>query len=223
MNDTRYTMQDKDNTPLNPPFVMGELRGGIVNHESCIVHQSSIMNRASCIVHRDNSGFTIIELVITMVLIGIVAFIVADAMSTGFKAYFTTDFRKEALDQARIATERMTREIRNVRSLGRDNDSDGNIDADIATATATSFCFTDVNGTTISFALSGTNILRGEGNCPPDSTNTLSENITSLSFSYIYASGTFATAIRRVQITLTSTISNESVTLQSEVYLRNLQ
>lgn len=59
-------------------------------------------------MHREK-GFTLIELVITMTLIGIIAYIVATALTTGIKAYFTTDFRKEALDQSRIAMERMTR------------------------------------------------------------------------------------------------------------------
>ncbi|MBI4688976.1 MAG: prepilin-type N-terminal cleavage/methylation domain-containing protein [Nitrospirae bacterium] len=202
MQDTGYTIQDKEHTPQ---------KGGIMHH-------------ASCIVHREKGGFTLIELVITMLLIGIVAFIVADAMSTGFKAYFVTDNRKEALDQARIAMERMTREIRNVRSLGRDNDGDGNIDADITTANASELCFTDTNNTAIRFRLSGTNILRSEGtSCPPATENTLAEKVTTLTFSYTYASGSLATAVRRVQITITSTISSESVTLSSEVYLRNLQ
>ena len=184
-------------------------------------------------------GFTLIELVMTMVLIGIIAYIVATALTTGIKAYFTTDFRKEALDQSRIAMERMTREIRNVRSLGKDTDipPDGYINADITTATATSFCFTDVNGTTISFELSGTNILRGEGSCPPVSTNTLAANVTALNFQYILADSTVTQApaaaeladIRRIQIGWSGTpgisvaINNETVSLSSEVYLRNLQ
>jgi ribosomal protein S12 methylthiotransferase len=55
MHDTRYTIQDKDNTPLNLPFVRGELNGGIMNHASCIMHQSSIINHESCIMHRESA------------------------------------------------------------------------------------------------------------------------------------------------------------------------
>ena len=170
----------------------------------------------------NKKGFTLIELVITMVLIGIIAYVVASALSTGIKAYFVTDFRKEALDQARIAMERMTREIRNVRSS-----------ADITTANATTFTFTDVSGTPISFALSGGNINRTSV-----ATNTLAIGISSIGdatfltgiFSYVLTNGTTTQAptnpqlstIKRIKIGFIATKNTESVTLQSEVWPRSL-
>jgi type II secretory pathway pseudopilin PulG len=162
-------------------------------------------------------GITLIELVITMVLIGIIAYIVATALSTGIKAYFVTDLRKEALDQARIAMERMAREIRNV----RDNTS-------ITAADADTFTFTDTDGTLITFELSGTNLMRN--------TNTLSVGISSLAgapfttgiFAYVMADGTITqtpaplSAIRGIKIGLKSTVQTETVELYSEVWPRNL-
>jgi prepilin-type N-terminal cleavage/methylation domain-containing protein len=169
-------------------------------------------------------GFTLIELVITMVLIGIVAYIAADAMSTGIKVFFVTENRKEALDQARIAMERMTREIRNLRS-----------NSDVGTGSGTQFCFTNVNGTTISFRYSGSpanTIARQDGlanlaACPGAAGNTLSNNITTLTFSYIRLDGTVDAAFsaantKRIRIIITSNESGETVTLQSDVWLRNL-
>ena len=150
-----------------------------------------------------------------MTLIGIIAFLVADAMSTGFRAFFTTDSRKEALDQARIAMERMTREIRNLR------DSD-----DVIASSTSQFNFTDVNGSNIDFNYSSPNITRNSA--------TLATNITSFSFAYIRADGTSdasfvdsdpdnpATDAKRIRITVTAMVSNEPVTLQSEVWPRNL-
>lgn len=168
-----------------------------------------------CLLTTADKGFTLIELVITMVLIGIIAYIVATALSTGITAYFTTDFRKEALDQARIAMERITREIRNVRSS-----------ADITTADATTFTFTDVSGTPISFALSGGNIDRTSV-----TTNTLATGISSASiFTYLLSTGATTQSpipaeiplIKRIKIDITATKNTESVTLQSEVWPRNL-
>ncbi|MDP3143159.1 MAG: type II secretion system protein [Thermodesulfovibrionales bacterium] len=202
-----------------------------------------------CSLFTAKKGFTLIELVMTMVLIGIIAYIVAIALSTGIKAYFTTDFRKEALDQSRIAMERITREIRNVRSLGTSVDADGFIDAEIGTANATQFCFNDVSGNTISFRYDGSNnIYREEWTpanlaaCPSaGGGNILAENVTALNFQYVLANGTITqtpdtlpalqdrTDIRRVQIGWSGTpgisinFRNETVSLTSEVYLRNLQ
>ncbi len=162
-----------------------------------------------------HKGFTLIELVMTMVLIGVIAYIVASAMSTGLKAYFTTDFRKEALDQARIAMERMTREIRNVKS-----------NTDISTANATTFTFVDTSGTTISFALNAGNINRTSG-----TTNTLATGISSAGiFTYVLSTGATTQSpvpaeillIKRVKIDITATKNTESVTLQSEVWPRSL-
>lgn len=176
-----------------------------------------------------------------MVLIGIIAFVVADALSTGIRAYFLTDHRKEALDQARIAMERMTREIRNVSSLGRSIDGDGFIDAEVGTANGTQFCFNDVNGKTISFRYDGANYIYREewtpanlAACPGAGGNRLAANVAVLNFRYILADGTTTstpadpTDIRRVQIGwsgtpgISVTVSNETVSLNSEVYLRNL-
>lgn len=169
-------------------------------------------------------GFTLIELVITMVLIGIVAYIAADAMSTGIKTFFVTENRKESLDQARIAMERMTREIRNLRS-----------NSDVGTGSGSQFCFTNVSGTTISFRYSGSpanTIARQDGlanlaACPGAAGNTLSNNITNLTFSYIQLNGTVDAAFsaantKRIRIIITSNESDETVTLQSDVWLRNL-
>ncbi len=163
-------------------------------------------------------GVTLIELVITMVLIGIVALVVANALSTGIKGSLVTDNRKEALDQARVAMERMTREIRNLRSS-----------SDVSTNGISQFCFTDTSGTQINFSYSGSDIKRDTGNCTAGSGATLSTGIIS-SFSFGYVRGdtgavenTFtAGTTKRIRITIPCTISGESVTLQSEVWPRSL-
>ncbi|MBI4689032.1 MAG: prepilin-type N-terminal cleavage/methylation domain-containing protein [Nitrospirae bacterium] len=75
MHDTGYMIQDKENTPLNPPLPRGntplnpplprgELKGGIVNRASCI------MNRASCILNR--AGTTLVELMVTLAIFSII-------------------------------------------------------------------------------------------------------------------------------------------------------
>lgn len=162
------------------------------------------------------NGFTLIELVMTMALIGIIAFVVANSMSAGFKAYFTTDFRNEALNQARIAMERMSKEIRNVRSR-----------TDIGTANAAQFCFINTDGARISFRFSANTIIREEpAACPGIAGNTLAGNITSFTFAYLQSNGSAdpapPTNTKRIRITFTSTISSESITLQSEVWPRSL-
>ncbi|MBI4823767.1 MAG: prepilin-type N-terminal cleavage/methylation domain-containing protein [Nitrospirae bacterium] len=150
-----------------------------------------------------NKGFTLVETIMTIVIVFIVGYIVADAVTKGMKTYLVTDQRKEALDEARTAIERMTREMRNLIAVN--------------SISATELCFTNIDGTKISFRQSGGSIIRNTGwtSCPPTTggtDNTLSTNITELSFALIQNSLT---------VNLTSTFQGESVPLQSEVYLRN--
>lgn len=151
-----------------------------------------------------NKGFTLIEAVITIVIVFIVGYIVADAVSKGIKAYLITDQRKSALDEARTAMERITREIRNLTVVD--------------SISATELCFTNIDGTRISFRLSGESIIRNTGwtSCPPTTggtDNTLSGKITTL---------LFTNTPNSVTINLTSTVSGEALSLESKVFLRNI-
>jgi len=186
--------------------------------------QEKIKNLSTvcCLRSTNQRGVTLIELVIGMVLMGIVALVVANALSTGIKGNLTTDNRKEALDQARVAMERMTREIRNLRS---------NNAADLSVANANTFTFVDTSGASISFVLSGGNINRTSG-----TTNTLATGISIGTFSsgiftYVLSDGITETqtptppqmlTIKRIKIDFKATSSIESVSLQSEVWPRNL-
>jgi len=161
---------------------------------------------------------TLIELVLGMVLIGIVALVVANALSTGIDAFFTTDNRKEALDQGRIAMDRMAKEIRNVRSSSA---------ADLSVATATTFTFVDTEGTTISFALGGGNITRNADTLAIGISN---QAFPSGIFTYVLSTGTETQApsaaerltIKLIKIDFKATAGTESVSLQTEVWPRNL-
>ena len=164
----------------------------------------------------DKKGITLIELVLGMVLIGIIALVVANALSTGIDAFFTTDNRKEALDQGRIALDRMAKEIRNVRNASA-----------ITTATATTFTFVDTEGTTISFALGGGNITRNADTLAIGISN---QAFPSGIFTYVLSTGTETQApsaaerltIKLIKIDFKATAGTESVSLQTEVWPRNL-
>jgi prepilin-type N-terminal cleavage/methylation domain-containing protein len=155
-------------------------------------------------------GFTLIELVVTTLVLGVIAYVVAIALSAGMKAYFTTDYREEALDQARVAMERMTREIRNLRDSSPTS---------VLISTNLEFMFVDTNGNSVDFKYVSPNITRN--------TNTLSTNVSSCTFGYIRTDGTVdssfsAANTKRIRISIVSTINTESVRIQSEVWPRIL-
>lgn len=156
-------------------------------------------------------GFTIIEMIITMVIIIIVGYIVADAVNMGIKTYVATDKRKESLDHGRVALDRMSSELRGLLVMN----------SPVTSAPTSELCFKDVDNIKISFRLSGGNIIRNVGwtSCPPTAggaDSTLATEITALTFTRIQNS---------VTIDLTATIqgvSSEAVPLRSKVFMRNI-
>jgi len=121
-------------------------------------------------------GFTLIEVVITLIVVGVLATIGARIMSTAFQTYFAG--REIAQDdaQVRYALERMTRELRTVRSP-----------ADLTISTQNKIKFVDVANTTISYRLSGTQLQRSQDN--ETSFQPLAENINTLTITYLRSDG----------------------------------
>jgi len=164
----------------------------------------------------NNRGFTLIEVILVIVILGILAAVIVPPLMEGTRGWVDVGTRKDLVQQGRMAMERMVREIRNT---GRKADDTSCISA----ASSTAYTFGDVNGDLvncngISFSLSGSQLLRG--------TAVLAENVSSFQLTYYNnANGSTGTlsAIRRVSVALTLANGTESVTLDSEVYLRNMK
>ena len=130
--------------------------------------------------------------------------------------------------------DRMAKEIRNVKSKSSE-------DISSTTLSSSQFCFKAINNLSddnpandnliISYRYNGNAIIREEGladlaACPGTGGQTLASSIASFSFAYLKTDGTAdsspPTNTKRIRITATSTISSESVELQTEVWPRNL-
>src|SRR3990172_1283381 len=143
-----------------------------------IIPQSEFRNPQS-------NGFTLIEIVITIVLVTILSGLAAVIMLHGVKAYSTEQSRSDVHYQTRIAVERMAREIRLIRSQTA---------GDIPTMAATDLYFCDVTGKAVEFQLSGTALSRRESpTCSPlawGGWNALSPSgVGPLSFTYLDSAG----------------------------------
>jgi len=159
-------------------------------------------------------GFTLIEAVIVMVVVSIIGYIVFVAVERGVRAYITSGERRDALDETRIALERMTRELREMRGLL------GN--------TATYVCFNTLDGQKVSFRYESPYIKREEdwAVCPGAGGNTLAGGITDFTLSFMNASGVTAppAEVRRIRLRLGTSFPDKTpVELESEAYLRNFQ
>lgn len=159
---------------------------------------------------RAQSGFTLIEIIIVIVLVAIIAGIAAMIILQGVRAYSDEQQRSNLHYQTRLAMERMVRETRLIRSCGDI----------IAPVNGSSMLqFTDINGTPITFSLLGTNLNRNG--------MLLANGINPLRFNFFDQNGNPTTSclsptgIWFIQIEMTGTQSAETIQLRARVHPMN--
>ncbi len=166
---------------------------------------------------KEHSAFTLVELIMVIVLTGILFAVTAPLMLEIAKNWQLARSRNDLCESAKVAMDRMIREIRNI----NDNTS-------VITANGSTFKFVDVNSNTITFNLSSGHLIRTQG----ASANQLADNVTALSFTYYNSSESViatpvvnpsATDITRVVIDITSSVGGTSLSFESGVSPRSLQ
>lgn len=168
----------------------------------------------------DNKGFTLIEMVMVITLLGIIGGIIALPLYQGATGWFEATTREGITESGRVAIERMMREIRNT---ARKADNTPCISA----ATATSFSFSDVNADIVN--CNSVNFSRAGAVAPYTVQRNgvdLANDVNSLAFTY-YDNTNVPTAVvanvRRVGIEIVSTSGGETLRKYSEVYLLNMK
>jgi len=127
------------------------------------------------IIQCHKKGFTLVELVLSIALIALVAFLIAPMFISGVRSYSLVADRKAALAEARLAMDRMTQEIRLIPSTD-----------DITTWDAGQITFNKPTENNITYTLAGGNLTRNGA--------IMAENVDSLAFSYLDQNGDPAVA-----------------------------
>lgn len=144
-------------------------------------------------VGAEQRGFSLIEMVLVIVIVGIIASVGAQLMGTGFQLYFTGRDTLSVDAQARLALERMTRELRTVRPA-----------TGLTMTPATQITFTDETGTAVQYILGGGNLMRN--------TQVLAGGVTGLGFVYLDRAGAVtATAAQVFYISVQFTVTQGEV------------
>jgi len=166
---------------------------------------------------KNKAGFSLIEFIMVMVILGVIMAIGVPLVMQATEAWVFQSQRKEMSESAKVAIGRMVREIRLVRNK-----------TSVATASSATFRFTDTDNRDITFGSSGASLQRTEDG----SVNTLADNLSSLSFVYYDSGGaTIATPlvspdstnIRRVEINLVFSLGGTILSFQSQVSPRRLR
>lgn len=164
-------------------------------------------------------GFTLIEMIASIVILGVLAAIGAPMLSNGFRAYEATHASLLTLNKLRYATERMAREIREVR-----RDPANLSDYDIAVMAATTFKFKKTDGiqVTIDKPAQITLTYSTPTVTPPP---TLTDQLGNLQFKYFKEDGTTETTLKSqvafVQLSLSLTQGTATYPQRVRISLRN--
>lgn len=148
-------------------------------------------------------GFTLLEMVMVLALVGIVALILSQVIYSGMNSWFFIKEQKSMMTDASSAMRRMVREIRLANSI---------------TTFASSECqFTDISGAAINYRQVGSNLQRNSEimlQCVA---------VNGLQFSYLDSQGgaaASASTIRSIQIVLTTQNGSNRVALLSSASIR---
>jgi prepilin-type N-terminal cleavage/methylation domain-containing protein len=162
----------------------------------------------------DSKGFTLVEIVITIVIVSIISGIAAMIILQGIRSYSDDSSRSDVQYQTRFAVDRMAREIRLIRTRTI---------ADIPTMNGTTLLYNDINGTRMGFRLNAGSIQRTQDNGA--TWQTLATNITGGAvFTYLDDTGAVTAAqssLWLVQIQVAAAEGSESVTMRTTVHPRN--
>jgi type II secretory pathway pseudopilin PulG len=168
---------------------------------------------------RSEAGWTLMEVILVIVIIGTVAVFVGPLLISAVKAYDRTQGTVNTYAKMRYAMERMTREIAAVRRNPADTTA-----FDISSMTAANLQFFKEDGTEVGITSGGgsatlTYVGTGSG--------TLSDSVTALAFSYYRHDGATAAAnateLEFVEIALTVTDGTTSYANRQRIALRNVQ
>lgn len=165
--------------------------------------------------YRFVSGFSLFEMVVVIVVLGIVTAVAAPFMSASFQSYFTGKDISETDWQARVALERMSRELRSVRAPAGSN---------LIITSASDITFTDVDGNSTRYCMGGV------GGCPgavgelTRNSQPLATGISALTFSFLTQAGAATAAAANVfyiTVAFTATQSTIVKSFQATVSPRN--
>ena len=158
-------------------------------------------------------GFSLLELIMVMVVLGIVAAVAAPFLSASFQSYFIGKDISETDSQARVALERLSRELRSVRTP-----------ADLIITSGGDISFTDVDGNSIRYCMGTVGGCLGAVGELTRSGQPLATGISALTFTFLTRTGAVtavAANVFYITVSFTATRNTISKSFTATVSPRN--
>lgn len=166
------------------------------------------MKAISHAIRQPAAGATLVEMIVVIVIFGIVASLGVLVLGRSFESYQLTREVTNVDWHGRVALERLTRELREIRSTA---------DLEFTATPASVLKFTDASGSAVCFYLASGRLMRSAdgpgGTCGTTSPQPLADNASGLNFYFVQRDGSNATLATNVfYITASFTITNGQVT-----------
>lgn len=164
-------------------------------------------------------GFTLIEMTMVIVILGVLAAATAPLVANSFRAYETNQSNLVTLTKLRYATERIAREVREVNFNGT------NYQFSTMSPNTLSFTKNDAASTVVTITGSAPPLVTLQYSTPAMSA-TLTNQVTSLQFQYFdindNSAGVTSTTVAYVDVVLTLNDPNSGAAVQrTRIALRN--
>lgn len=167
---------------------------------------------------RASAGFSLVELIVSIVVLGVLAAVTAPIFSSSLRVYVESDAHLTTLGKARYTTERIARELREVQYNAGTNSYF------FAAMGPNNMTFTKQDGTTVTLSVAGSNV--NMGYTPPGVMAPLTDELSALSFTYrtaTGAAGASAATVASVDVSLSLSNRGATHTQRVRVGLRNQQ
>ncbi len=152
------------------------------------------------------AGFSLVEMIVVIVLVGMLATIGSQMLGYTLSSFILSKDVLKGDWQARVALERLTRDLRMVRAA-----------ANLTIVPATAITFSDTDGNNVNYSLSGTQLMR---NSQP-----LADSISGLAFTYLRSDGNTAAAsaseVYYITVSFDVSRSTTTTSLRATVHPRN--
>jgi prepilin-type N-terminal cleavage/methylation domain-containing protein len=162
---------------------------------------------------RQQNGFTLMEIVITIVLITIVAGIAAMIILQGVRSFSSGRSKSDLQYRTALALERMERDIRTIGT------TPAGLPA-IVTMTASSLTYTDVNNSAAGFSWTSPVLSRWNG----ASYDTLATGVSACSFSYLkqdLSTSATASTVWFIDVAMTTQDADATIQTRTRIHPRN--